>query len=413
MISSYNTSQKARKSRNTRDETMKKKGHLAVKIVLVLAVICVVAAGVGYWVFKTQFYDQTNYVKKGTYGTSGFSAEDMIAAGKVASQTARIGSQETEDASEAVSEATLSSEDEEKLIAEQQEALLNTADQMFSTKNTYNILLLGVDRRDESWNGNSDVVMLVTVNMDKQKIYMTSFLRDLYVNIPDIGVRKLNAACANGGPELAVQTLEENYQVQIDNYAMVDFNAMIDVIDALGGIELEIDEDERVTANDYITCMCQDNEVDPEPYYIKEAGLVHLSGYQAVGYARNRYTGKGSDFGRTQRQRNVMTAILKKVQSGSYDSLTDVVKSIMPYITHDITEMEMIGILLKLNTWIGYDTVEQHIPYNDEYYTDNEILIPNDMSDTITKLNGLLYGDLEISETEGQSETETESEAEV
>ena len=108
-----------------------------------------------------------------------------------------------------------------------------------------------------------------------------------------------------------------------------------------------------------------------------------------------------------------MTAILKKVQSGSYDSLTDVVKSIMPYITHDITEMEMIGILLKLNTWIGYDTVEQHIPYNDEYYTDNEILIPNDMSDTITKLNGLLYGDLEISETEGQSETETGSEAEA
>ena len=149
---------------------MKKKGHLAVKIVLVLAVICVVAAGVGYWVFKTQFYDQTNYVKKGTYGTSGFSAEDMIAAGKVASQTARIGSQEMEDASEAVSEATLSSEDEGKLIAEQQEALLNTADQMFSTKNTYNILLLGVDRRDESWNGNSDVVMLVTVNMDRRSI---------------------------------------------------------------------------------------------------------------------------------------------------------------------------------------------------------------------------------------------------
>ena len=394
---------------------MKKKGHLALKILLVLVLICAVAAGDGYWLFKTQFYDQTNYVEKGTYGTSGFYAEDMISAGQLAGQTARKGKdgEAVEEVSETTSEAVLSSEDEEKLIAEQQEALLNTADQMFSTKNTYNILLLGVDRRDESWNGNSDVVMLVTVNMDKQKIYMTSFLRDLYVNIPDIGVRKLNAACANGGPELAVQTLEENYQVQIDNYAMVDFNAMIDVIDALGGIELEIDEDERVTANDYITCMCQDNEVDPEPYYIKEAGLVHLSGYQAVGYARNRYTGKGSDFGRTQRQRNVMTAILKKVQSGSYDSLTDVVKSIMPYITHDITEMEMIGILLKLNTWIGYDTVEQHIPYNDEYYTDNEILIPNDMSDTITKLNGLLYGDLEISETEGQSETETSSEAEA
>lgn len=387
-----------------------KKGHLVRNIILTLILLIVIVLGVGYWIFKTQFYDQTNYVEKGTYGTSGFSAEDMISAGAVAEQTARktTGSEEGETDTEE-SEATLTSEAESELIAQQQEAILNTADQMFQTKNTYNILLLGVDRRDQSWNGNSDVVMLVTVNMEKQKIYMTSFLRDLYVNISGIGVRKLNAASANGGPELAVQTLEENYQVQIDNYAVVDFNAMIDVIDALGGIDLEIDEAERVTANDYITCMCQDNEEDPEPHYIKEAGFVHLSGYQAVGYARNRYTGKGSDFRRTQRQRNVMTAILKKVQSGSYDSLTDVVKSIMPYITHDITQMEMIGILMKLNTWIGYDTVEQHIPYDNEYYVENEILIPKDMSDTITKLNGLLYGDLEINETESETETTTEA----
>ena len=80
-------------------------------------------------------------------------------------------------------------------------------------------------------------------------------------------------------------------------------------------------------------------------------------------------------------------------------------KSIMPYIT----QMEMIGILMKLNTWIGYDTVEQHIPYDNEYYVENEILIPKDMSDTITKLNGLLYGDLEINETESETETTTEA----
>lgn len=256
-----------------------KKGHLVRNIILTLILLIVIVLGVGYWIFKTQFYDQTNYVEKGTYGTSGFSAEDMISAGAVAEQTARktTGSEEGETDTEE-SEATLTSEAESELIAQQQEAILNTADQMFQTKNTYNILLLGVDRRDQSWNGNSDVVMLVTVNMEKQKIYMTSFLRDLYVNISGIGVRKLNAASANGGPELAVQTLEENYQVQIDNYAMVDFNAMIDVIDALGGIDLEIDEAERVTANDYITCMCQDNEEDPKPHYIKEAGFVHLSG---------------------------------------------------------------------------------------------------------------------------------------
>lgn len=159
------------------------------------------------------------------------------------------------------------------------------AKQFFSQKDTYNLLLLGVDRRDESWNGNSDVVLLVTVNKEKKTVYLTSFLRDLYADIPGVGVRKLNAACANGGPELTIQTLEENYHVEIDNYAMVDFNAMIDVVDALGGVDLEIDEDERVTANDYITCMCEDNGVDPKPYYIKKAGKVHLNGYQAVGYA--------------------------------------------------------------------------------------------------------------------------------
>lgn len=92
--------------------------------------------------------------------------------------------------------------------------LVKMAQQFFSKKDTYNILLLGVDRRDESWEGNSDVILLVTVNKEKKTVYLTSFLRDLYADIPGVGVRKLNAACANGGPELTVQTLEDNYQIE-------------------------------------------------------------------------------------------------------------------------------------------------------------------------------------------------------
>ena len=288
--------------------------------------------------------------------------------------------------------------------------LVKMAQQFFSKKDTYNILLLGVDRRDESWEGNSDVILLVTVNKEKKTVYLTSFLRDLYADIPGIGVRKLNAACANGGPELTVQTLEENYQVEIDNYAMVDFNAMIDVVDALGGVDLEIDEDERVTANDYITCMCEDNGDDPEDYYIEKAGLVHLNGYQAVGYARNRYTGKGSDFGRTQRQRNVLTAIAEKAQDGDYASLSDTMEDVMPYITHDITEMQMIGLMMQLGSWLDYDIQQQHIPYDGEYTSQDEILVPTDMNATVEKLTSILYGDGEI-ETETESESETETEA--
>lgn len=426
---------------------MKKKNGKGKKkkiVGIVCLVFVVLFAGTlvsAYSMFKTRFYDKSNYVKKGTYvaaaykekktdegekdtaelseKTSEEATHSTIAARKIHSEshstkvvTTSSSQPETEESSSSISLQSRQRAVSQETTETEENILTRLAKQFFSKKDTYNILLLGVDRRDQSWNGNSDVVLLVTVNKEKRTVYLTSFLRDLYADIPGIGVRKLNAACANGGPELTVQTLEENYHVEIDNYAMVDFNAMIDVIDALGGVDLEIDEDERVTANDYITCMCEDNGVKPDRYYIKKAGLVHLNGYQAVGYARNRYTGKGSDFGRTQRQRNVLTAIADKAKNGDFSSLSDTIESVMPYITHDITEFEMIGLMMQMGTWIDYDIQEQHIPYDGEYTSQDEILVPTDMDATIEKLTSILYGDGEI-ETESEAETESESETET
>ena len=439
------------------------KRKIAGIICLVLVVLFAGTLVSAYSIFKVRFYDKSNYVKRGTYMASRLTERKGVEGEKNRSEAATQAVAAKTDVSEATAKdknsisvnsatknadahsaektdisdmATLTihqrhqvetgipeTESERKTLAsrsgstvqkttesEKSNMLVKMAQQFFSKKDTYNILLLGVDRRDESWEGNSDVILLVTVNKEKKTVYLTSFLRDLYADIPGVGVRKLNAACANGGPELTVQTLEENYQVEIDNYAMVDFNAMIDVVDALGGVDLEIDEDERVTANDYITCMCEDNGDDPEDYYIEKAGLVHLNGYQAVGYARNRYTGKGSDFGRTQRQRNVLTAIAEKAQDGDYVSLSDTMEDVMPYITHDITEMQMIGLMMQLGSWLDYDIQQQHIPYDGEYTSQDEILVPTDMNATVEKLTSILYGDGEI-ETETESESETETEA--
>ena len=420
------------------------KRKIAAIVCLVLVVLAAGAVVSAYSVFKMKFYDKSNYVKHGTYLTaykermaaegekSDAEPDDQTtetvhssaavqrihnaSVGETGSSTVKTAGSipETEKSAVAVSGSTSKTmiSSAQKTTEKKESSMLEKmAKQFFSKKDTYNILLLGVDRRDESWNGNSDVVLLVTVNKEKKTVYLTSFLRDLYADIPGVGVRKLNAACANGGPELTVQTLEENYHVEIDNYAMVDFNAMIDVVDALGGVDLEIDEDERVTANDYITCMCEDNGVDPKPYYIKKAGKVHLNGYQAVGYARNRYTGKGSDFGRTQRQRNVLLAIAEKAQNGDFASLSDTIEDVMPYITHDIPEFEMIGLIMQIGTWMNYDIQQQHIPYDGEYTSQDEILVPNDMNATVEKLTSILYGDGEIeTETESESETETESE---
>ena len=119
--------------------------------------------------------------------------------------------------------ATLSPEEEKELQAKFGNlAEISQAD----TSGTYSILLIGSDRRSDNWYGNSDAMILMTLNSNTKKMYMVSFMRDLYADIPGVGVRKLNAAHANGGGPLLVETIESNYGVSIDNYASVDFESM-------------------------------------------------------------------------------------------------------------------------------------------------------------------------------------------
>ena len=257
-------------------------------------------------------------------------------------------------------------------------------------EDTYNLLLIGVDRRNDSWNGNSDVMLLVTVNPEKETIYMTSFLRDLYANIEDLGVEKLNAACAYGGAELCVQTIEENYQVKIDNYAMVDFNSMIAVVDAFGGVDLELTEHEVKIANQYVHTMCDANGISFAEHEIIGSGMLHLDGYQAVGFMRNRYSGSESDFGRTDRQRAVLVALMDKMQEAGLESIDDLLFDVLPSIEHDVSMIKILDLASKLPDWLGYSFEQQHIPYDGMYYSQNEILVP-DMEETLALLHETIY----------------------
>ena len=363
----------------------KRKGNRPsfVKILLVTVLVVVILVAVMfialYAYMKTQYLGKSNYVKN-----QGYTINQDIQRETYVDEEGNV---------QVETDATLESEKESEVLAEQEEVLQGLQEDTVENTGTYNLLLIGVDRRDDSWYGNSDVMMLVTVNHERKTVYLTSFLRDLYANIPEVGVRKLNASCAYGGAELCVETIKRNYGVQIDNYAMVDFNAMIEIVGMLGGIELEVTEDEVKVANQYVKSMCAANDEPYEDHELIGSGLLQLDGYQAVAYARNRYTGQTSDFGRTERQRKVISAIIDKAQSGgigSINAFSSLLQAVLPYVTHDIDDGTLLKLVSKLPDWLEYSLEQQHIPYDGMYHSENEILIP-DMEETIKKLRETIY----------------------
>ena len=252
-------------------------------------------------------------------------------------------------------------------------------------KEVYNVLLIGSDRRNDSWNGNSDVMIVMSVNAGSKKLSLTSFMRDLYADIPGYGVHKLNYAYAAGGAKTLMATLENNYELSIDNYAVVDFETMAKVVDLVGGVEIEVSDAECKVLNDYLTSM---NAVDD---YLPGGGSYVLNGNQAVAYMRIRYVGN-NDYERTQRQRDVLGVIFASMQKLDAEQLTKLVDEILPNVENDITPVDMIR-LMALLPYIGdYELSESRIPYDGLFTSQNEMLVP-DFAQTKERLHEELYGE--------------------
>ncbi|MDO5702009.1 MAG: LCP family protein [Lachnospiraceae bacterium] len=260
-----------------------------------------------------------------------------------------------------------------------------------ANKDIYNLLLVGVDRRDDSWAGNSDSMILVSINNKKKQVHMISFMRDLYADIPGYGVNKLNAACAHGGCPLLVETIEQNYGVNIDNYASVDFVGLAHIIDAFGGVQLELSDEEAEWANAYILDVCDIAGEDPEPHLFNNGGGTYMcDGYQAVAYSRLRYVGN-NDYERTQRQRSVISALLTSAKSMNIAKLSDIAVKILPEVTHNIGASQLVNLILMVPNVLKYEMSQERIPYDGLYTSENEILMP-DMEETRKRLNETIYG---------------------
>ncbi len=222
-----------------------------------------------------------------------------------------------------------------------------------------NIMLFGADKKqgDEEF-GRSDSMILVSINNTTEKLVMTSFLRDLWVSIPDRFEHRLNTSYALGGPALATETIEQSFGIEIDRYAVVDFESFTNIIDTLGGIDLELTDEEI----DYINWQCwKNNQVETRYEITAGAGIVHLNGRQALWYSRDRDS-IGSDWDRTSRQRIVINTIMKDLKKSSIAQIMSIIYQIGPMIQTDLDKGEIVYLAQNALNYLGYKTEQLSVP---------------------------------------------------
>lgn len=218
------------------------------------------------------------------------------------------------------------------------------------TEDIINVALFGVDTRKlNSFSGNSDSIMILSIDKSDSEIKIISIMRDSLVPVDKNGTvtyGKINSAYAKGGPELAVRTLNKNFGLDITEYATVNFYGMANIIDVVGGIEVELTDREVFDKNGHsinsaINSLAHTFGVDAKENRITESGIQHLNGLQAVAYSRMRHLptiwGTNNDYGRTDRQRYVMEQLFNKVLDMNKSSLPALVRAIQPYM---ITSLE-------------------------------------------------------------------------
>lgn len=258
-----------------------------------------------------------------------------------------------------------------------------------------NIAIFGKDVEDEEGIKRSDTVMILSVNKDTSQIALTSIQRDTYVNIPEYGLNKINMAYFFGDAKLAVQTINANLDTDIKYYVSVDMNALVDIVDSLGGIQLNITETELDEFNLFVDDI---NYNMGEPYSAKfdTPGTYLCDGRQAMVYARIRKIGN-SDFDRTARQRIVLSQIYNKAKENfSIKLLSDMLKSTSEHIETNMPEREIIALAIRvLTSDKGFSTYslcdEEYI--RSAYVEGMQCLIPYYLEDMAEDWHKKIYGE--------------------
>lgn len=263
-----------------------------------------------------------------------------------------------------------------------------------------NIALFGLDTRQAGSLGKgnrSDTIMVASINNKTKDVKIVSVYRDSYLNLANDKYRKCNEAYSIGGPEQAVAMLNMNLDLKIDYYMSVDFLAVSEVVDLMGGIEIDVDEYEIEHLNNYTV---ETSKVTGKTTTkLKSTGLQTLDGVQATSYCRIRYTA-GDDFKRTERQREVLQTIADKAKTLSPTQLDSIVKAVFPMCATNMTVDQLLAIAAD---GLSYNIVETAgFPFDvvtDSVGSAGSCVIPVDMEANVKQLHELLFNETDYTPT--------------
>ena len=226
-----------------------------------------------------------------------------------------------------------------------------------------NILLVGTDGREYAKNSRSDTIMILTIDDIHKKIKLTSIMRDTYVSIPGYGEQKINHSFVYGQIPLLMNTIEKNFDVKLDKYVIVNFMGFKNLVDALGGLDINVTEQEREELNRCIIGLenYKKNFFGEEPHFLKNSGLQHLDGQQVLAYARMRHI-ENACYSRDERQRKVVSMIAEKLKGTSILKYPDVVSKLLPCVKTNLEFSEAINLGYTAYKIGNFDIKQLQIP---------------------------------------------------
>lgn len=267
-------------------------------------------------------------------------------------------------------------------IIDPEEINLRLASQILKDKDVLNILLIGQDTQENVSGTRSDSMILVTVRQKEKEIVLTSFMRDLYVDIPGYKANRINVAYTLGGTQLLDETIQQNFGIHIDGNIAVDFTGFADCIDILGGVDMELTASEAGAINKELFKKQPSiiSGTDPQAdRWALVGGMRHLTGKEALQYARIREI--DSDFNRTSRQRKLLSALFEKVKTMDLKTMNALLGEALPLLTTDLPNQKLIGygagILLMQPVSIRTDRIPADGTFQEAVVRRMQVLVPD------------------------------------